>query len=197
MGIRTTTLDVDQDELPYIPVVSIGKQFKGRGVVTCHKPFECFTHYIGGRTLPCLEPECGACIAERPRRYEAFVSLVWITGRKHEIVRLTRNAMMQLKSCTASVEDYRGMVVNLERKTQRNNGRVLCSPEDTWIEGVRLPAVPELEQHLLRIWRIDGIRVSDDEQAYIHSLQRHIETTIAKGAKKDGSDTGPVAKTGS
>lgn len=187
MGIRQTVLDPHEDDLPYMPVVTLGARFKGRGVITCSKPFECYTHFIGGRTLPCLEPECGACTAERPRRYEGFVSVVWIVGRKHEIVRMTRGAMLQLKSCSSTVDDWRGMVCEFERKTTRNNGRLLCSPHEGWIEGARLPAKPEIEQHLLRVWRIDGIRVSDDERGYIIALQRHLETTVAKGGKSDAS----------
>lgn len=187
MGVRRICLDPDDDALPYIPVVTIKPKFKGRMVITCTEPFECCTHFIGGRTLPCLEPECGACDAERPKRYEAFVSGVWVRDKKHEIIRLTTNAMYQLKDRMRGVVDYRGTLLEVERRGERKNGRVVVTVADGFVESARLPERPDLEQHLLKIWRIDGIRVSDDERAYIIALQRHMEETISKGGKSDAS----------
>lgn len=184
MGVRTTCLDPSDNPLPYLPCVTLGVRFKGRGVITCDRPYECFTHFVGGRTLPCMEPVCAACSADRPKRYEGFVSVVWVTNRKHEIVRFSWNAMMQLKSQISNQDSLRGLLVQLERKTGRQNGRVQCLVEPISIEVAKLPQTPKLEEHLARIWRVDGISVSTDERAYVAQLSAFIEDTI-EGGKRD------------
>lgn len=187
MGVRRTVLDPNEDQLPYLATVTLGAKAKGRAVITCDEAYECFTHFVGGRTLPCLEPECACCTAERPKRYEGFISLIWIVGRRHQLVRMTRNAMMQLKSQTTPSSSLRGRVVLLERKGGRSNGRVEVLVEPETIEVSRLPAKPDLEAHLARIWRVDGLDVTKDERAYVRQLSAFTEESIAKGRAQNAS----------
>lgn len=186
MGVRTVCLDPNEDDLPYIATVTLGAKAKGRGVITCTEPYECYTHYIGGRTLPCMERDCGACAAGRPARYEGFVSLVWMAGRKHEILRMTKNAMFMLKSGMIDSNDYRGTIINVERKTGRANGRVVVFVEPVCIEIAKLPSAPKLEKYLSRIWRVDGIEVLEGDQAYIAQYTQFLKITEEKGKDKNG-----------
>lgn len=188
MGVRTTCLSLEDDDLPYIPTVTVGAGFKGRAVVTCDVLYECFTHFIGGRTLPCLEPICHACLRERPKRYEAYVSLVWFSGRKHEIVRLTKGAVFQLKAGLLGRSTMRGSVLQIERKTERNNGRLTTRVEPEMLEIARLPAAPELALHLARVWRIDGMEVNNDTRAYIASMAEFLEKAEQAGKANDAKE---------
>ena len=184
MGVRTTCLDPRDVDVPYLPVVTVGAKFKGRGVITCTEFYEPFTHYIGGRTLPCLTPTCSACDNDRPRRYEGFVSVVWMVSRKHEIVRLTKPAMLGLKLGLEGRDFLRGQVLLLERKGTRNCGRLVASVEREALEISRLPPAPDLPAHLARIWRVDGMEVSKDETGYIRQLSAFVaEATAAQEAK--------------
>jgi len=182
MGVRVTCLDPRSEDVPYLPVVTVGAKFRGRGVITCAEFYEPYTHYVGGRTLPCLTPICQACLMERPSRYEGFVSVVWIANRKHEIVRITKPAMIQLKLALSGSGSPRGRILQLERKGDKKTGRLACGVEPEQIEVSRLPQAPNLEAHLARIWRVDGMEVTSDERAYIAQLSAFVETSIEKGS---------------
>lgn len=196
MGIFQRPLEPNDDGLPYMETVTLKPSFKGWGVFTCSKLFETRTHWIGRRTLPCLTPTCPACDAERPRAYEAFASILWASDKQHQIVRLPQGPVYQLKELLRGTDDWRGVGIEFVRKGKDRNGRIVCRLMERFVESARLPADPDLEAQLMKIFRIDGIRVSDDERAYIIALTRHIEETKLAREKRDGSDTGGAAKTG-
>ncbi len=181
MGVRRHVLSPLETDLAYLPVITLGKKQRGRCVITSEEPYEVDVHWLGGRTLPCLESGCGACEAQRPKKYEAYLGVVWSTSRKHEILRLTKAAMFQLKSGLSGRDSIRGSVLAVERKGDRPNGRVIVTVEPLQVEIARLPQSPDLEAHLARIWRVDGIEVTKDERAYVTSLQAFTEGIIEKG----------------
>jgi len=187
MGIRTMCLDPDDEELPYIKIRTLPAKFQGTGVITCTKLWEIQTHYVGYRTLPCLEPDCPQCDSMAPKRYEAFLSVVWTRGRDHEIIRCTQGFVYQLKSQARNIEDLRGMRIEVNRATERRNGRLCCKVLDGWSEGARLPERPDVEAHLMRAFRIDGIRVSDNEREYIIRLIKHAEEAKQKRESKNAT----------
>jgi hypothetical protein len=187
MGINTTCLDPGDDHLPYVQIVTLKASQKGRMVVTCNQPYEVYTHYIGGRTLPCMGEDCAACAEHRPKKYEGFVSGVWAGSKRHEILRLTIAGMMQAKTAIPKLESWRGFVFDIERKGTRNNGRVVIHVQPQALESTRLPAGLELEDHLLRVWRIDGIRATDDERSYIFQYQQWLDEVREAKEKKDAS----------
>jgi len=187
MGINTTCLNPGDEQLPYVQIVTLRPSQKGKIYLTCDQPYECYTHYVGGRTLPCMTDGCAACEDRRPKKYEGFIAGVWAGSKRHEIVRLTIAGMMQLKQSIPQGESWRGTAVEIERKGIRNNGRVVVHVLQTIVEGSKLPAALPLEDHLLRVWRIDGIRATDSEQLYIRQYQAWLEEVAQFKEKKDAS----------
>lgn len=184
MGIRLACLDPNEDALPYLELVTLRAGARQRGLVTCDKFLEVETHFIGGRTLPCLDEGCAACDLKRPRRYEAFASVVWSHNTKHQIVRLTRNAMLMAKSALIDVCSPRGYVLEIERRTARANGRLVVTVDPTIVPGRKMPDAPDLLAHLARVWRIDGMEVVGDEREYVAQLQAFVSEAVAKGGAK-------------
>lgn len=187
MGVSRHVLNPLESDLSYLPVTTLGRKQRGRCVITSDDFYEVDVHWIGGRTLPCLDKECAACKAQRPRKYEAYLGIVWSTSRKHEILRLTKGAMFQLKSQLSCSDSPRGHVLSVERKGDRPNGRVVILVEPLQVEVQKLPASPDLEAHLARIWRVDGIEVTKDEGAYVASLSAFTDEVIERGRAKDAS----------
>jgi hypothetical protein len=187
MGVSRHVLNPAEADLSYLPVITLGKKQRGRCVITSDEFYEVDVHWIGGRTLPCLETNCEACKAQRPRKYEAYLGIVWSTSLKHEILRLTKGAMFQLKSQLSCSGSPRGHVLSVERKGDRPNGRVTILVEPLQVEISRLPASPDLEAHLARIWRVDGIEVTKEEGEYIRRLSAFTEETIEKGRANHAS----------
>lgn len=200
MGVRQHVLDVGEQGLPFLPVITLKAKFDGRGVITCDAAYEVDVHWIGRRTLPCLEENCRACLQQVPKKYEGYLSLVWIHNRKHEIVRMTRDAMLILKSQLLQQDSLRGHVVQLVRKGNKSNGRVIPSVEPLEIEQARLPKSPNLEAHLAKIWRVDGIEVNREERAYVAQLSEYVDRKLLEAkefhAKEEKERTNDGRATG-
>jgi len=178
MGVREHVLEVGEQGLPFLPVITLKAKFDGRGVITCERAYEVDVHWIGRRTLPCLDGECQACLKQVPKKYEGYLSVVWMHNRKHEIVRMTRDAMLIFKSQLCSTDSLRGHVLHLVRKGVKSNGRVIPSVEPLEIETARLPKSPDLRAHLAKIWRVDGIEVDHDERAYVAQISEFVDRKL-------------------
>jgi len=202
MGIREVQLRAGDDDLPFVEIVTLKAGFTGRGYVTCDEPYEVMTHWVGRRTLPCLGENCGACQAHVPAKYEGYVSLVWSHSRTHQIVRMTKPAVLQLKNQTAQLPSLRGSILSFERKGKRANGRVLVRVEALVVESIKLPLQLDLRRHMIHVWRVDGIEVHQDERLYIHNLNEFTSRKLLEAkefnAKKDQTkpDDGGAASAG-
>jgi len=200
MGIREVELQAGEDDLPFIEVVTLKAGFVGRGYVTCEKPYEVYTHWIGRRTLPCMGKECGACQALVPAKYEGYLSLVWAHNRTQQIVRVTKPAMLQIKSQVQLQPSLRGTILNFERKGKRSNGRVIVRVDALHLEVAKLPQSPDVRRHMMHIWSVDGIECARDERAYIHSINEFTSRKLLEAkefhAKKAENGTDSTGTTG-
>lgn len=187
MGVRRHVLSADEQSLPHLPLFTLPAKCNGRAIITCDEFYEVDTHFIGRRTLPCMDQNCKACEAKRPIKYEGYVSVVWMQNKRHQILRLTKPAMLQLKSQIPSQNSPRGVALQLQRRGDRPNGQVLVFVEPAQIDVLRLPEPPQLELHLAKIWRIDGIDVASDDAAYVRQLGVWIEEKIELGRANDAT----------
>lgn len=167
MGISTWKWDSGEPVLPYLPVVTLPARGDWRCLVTCEELFTPHTHWLLGRTLPCMGDDCGACVNELPRRPEAFCSVITAHNRKHQIVRLTREVASTLLRGVSDARPLRGTMFSLKRRGDRENGHVTATVEEAAFETCRLPSPPVLTLHLCRVWRLDGLSVNDDHKLYV------------------------------
>lgn len=174
------------DELPYIEVLTLPKGAKFKGCLTCNDLYCPDTHWIGRRTLPCMGEDCAACEANKPKRHEAFGSFVWNHNHRHQIARLSVPVAVTIKRALTGVVDYRGQVVHLERKGDRKNGRLVAYVDDYSFPQERLPAAPNLVDHLSRVWRIDGIDPGMGDSLYMGQLQCWLAQVEASRDDREG-----------
>lgn len=199
MGIREVELQPGETDVPWMELQTLKAGFVGRGYVTCEKPYEVYTHWIGRRTLPCMGKECGACLAQMTSTYEGYVSLVWAHNRNHGLVRLTKPAMLMLKNQVQLQPSWRGTIVNFERKGKAKNGRVVVRVDALQLEVHKLPQIPDLRRQMARIWSVDGIEVARDERAYIHSINEFTARKLLEAQEfhaketKNGTDSAGAA----
>lgn len=187
MGVRTARLNPDDGRLAHLPLETLGAAREARLVVTSEGLYECFTHFVGGRTLPCLEEECAACGDRRPARYEAFLSAVWSGRKGHFIVRLTENAAADLLRAIPRPGSMRCHCVTLMRHGKRANGKLTATVETTPYEGSRLPAAPDLALHLSRIWRLEGLEVAGVPRLYVDQLKSLVDLCNEKGGSENAA----------
>jgi hypothetical protein len=189
MGVATWQPDTLFDTLPHVEVRTLPAKAKWKGCLTCTELYLPDTHYIGRRTLPCMGEECVACLAGRARRHEGFASIVWQHNRRHEIVRLTPPAVSGILAAIGKGESCRGYVVELCRKGERSNGRVAVYVEREIFPVERLPASPPLDEHLARVWRIDGIDPTMGTAEYIAQLAAHLKKAMEIAAAKAAAES--------
>jgi hypothetical protein len=156
MGVATWNWDPGEIELPYLELVTLPARASWRCLATCERLYTPHTHWISGRTLPCIGDDCGACGAELPRRPEGFCSCVTSHDRQHKIVRLTRDATISILRSAGPDRNVRGLIFTLARRGSRDNGHVHAVVDEADCEGRRMPTAPDLLLHLSRVWRIDG-----------------------------------------
>lgn len=186
MGVRQHVAVLGRGSLPHVELVCLGAGQRGRCIITCEAPYEVDTHRIGGRTLPCMDSECQACRLQFPGKYEGYVSLIWVVSKKHTLLRLTKPAILQLKSQTTLRSSLRGTPILVERKGNRPNGRVLVQVEEHLIDPAKLPQAPDIPAHMARIWQIGGLDLSHDADEYLAQIcnftQKALEHREAKNA---------------
>jgi hypothetical protein len=184
-NVATWSYDPDLPELPYLPLETLPAKGVWRVVATCEELYCVHTHFIGRRTLPCLGEGCGACAAQKPRRKEAFASVVRVRDRKHIILRLTENAAIVLLRSVIGGCPVRGLAFVATRTGSRPNGYVSVEVVPVELETHRLPVAPDLPLHLSRVWRIDGWEPAIGLEHYGEQLIAHIKRLENR---KEGND---------
>lgn len=172
MAIATWTDEQGMDDIPYLPVVTLPAAQSWRCVITCDELYLPYTHWLSGRTLPCLGAECGACGAKKPKRPEAFASVATLHNRRHQILRLTREVASTILRHPLAAQSVRGICLELRRRGSKPNGHVAAILEEIPYEGSRLPASQVVALHLFRVWRTDGWEPTVDYGDYVAALER-------------------------
>jgi hypothetical protein len=132
-------------------------------IVTCHELIGCYTHYWGGRTMPCERPDCPACNANSPTRWHAFLSVWNPSTHDHVIFQCTAKAAVAFEEYQSSHGTLLGCHFRAHRPKRRRNAQVVidCRPAD--LTKLRLPAAPNIMQAMAVIWQIPGAALVADE----------------------------------
>jgi hypothetical protein len=152
--------------LPHIPFERLRAGVTLKGVITCTAPYDSFTHYLGGRTLPCSGTEdCPGCGLKR-KGWELYLSLWTVTPSKHVITALTPSAARELSDAAPDPNDLRGYFIELRRINTKNNGRMLCSLDQPEFKRHGLPPAPDVRAHMYKIWGLDPDEISNDHPLF-------------------------------
>lgn len=157
--------------LPHLPLFRVRTGEIVRGVITCLEIAGCDTHFMANRTQPCSGDEtCPGCKAELARRWEGYIS-VWTVAQKHHLYALTPRAANSLLNSVADGKNLRGLFVTIERKGRRPNSPLDCRAEQPDVISVKLPPIPDVHRHLLRIWGLEEAHIGQDNPGYSNSVK--------------------------
>ncbi len=148
-----------------------------RLAVTCFELLQIDTHFMGRRTLPCIENDCPGCQAKKPRRYEAYVSGVRGSDSKHLIYALTGGAVHAIIPFMANVTQLRGHIITLTRSGTRPNGMLRAEVDETMLDPTRLPQAPNLLEHMYAIWGLDQSHLGQDEAQWANQVRQQMAET--------------------
>jgi len=158
---------------------------KAGGIVTSTSIVGCFTHYFGGRTIPCEGATCKACGEGIGNRWHGYVGVYCMRSRKHGIFEFTAKASLPFQAYIELTGRLRGCEMVSERKGYRGNSPVIitCSPAN--LEGIDLPEPPNLKKILSNIW---GLPSSAVKRGGSHNFAECIEIDPIAMAKVRGPD---------
>lgn len=141
-----------------------------RAIATSTQLAVCYTHFWGGRTMPCESPDCDACRAMSPKRAHVYVSAYSPHNREHFLFECTAAAAEPFRDWIRANNTLRGCLFQASRPKRRRNAAVeiLTKPAD--LTQINLPQPPDIAKAMTVIWRIPATaselsRVNDIECA--------------------------------
>lgn len=130
-----------------------------KGLITCDDMIGCYTHWWGGRTVPCEDDECEACKANTPARWHCYLSIIEAGTRDHFIFECTGKAALPIAEWRTENNTLRGAHITAFRPKRRRNAKVEIILKTFDTRGVVLPHPPDLARALSVIWQIPGSAV--------------------------------------
>ncbi len=133
-----------------------------KGLITCNAVIGCYTHWWGGRTVPCEGKTCEACKANTPARWHCYLSILESGTRDHFIFECTGKAANPLIEWLSTEPTLRGVLLYAHRPKRRRNSRVeiILTPRDN--RDTIIPTAPDLVQAMSVIWQLPGTALKTD-----------------------------------
>lgn len=129
--------------------------------VTSPDMIGCNTHWFGGRTLPCEDPNCVACKEGVPWRWHAYLSGLIQGTRRHVLVEFTAQAAEIISAYRKAHATLRGCILTTTRHRNRHNGRVLVHATPGSLQNMNLPDAPDLIKAMSIIWNLPSSQMSE------------------------------------
>ena len=136
-----------------------------RAIATSNTIEVCWTHFWGGRTVPCEKPVCEACEALSPARPHCYLSAMNPENGDHFLFECTAGAAAPFQYWIATYGTLRGCFFQAVRPKRRRNSRVeiTCKPAD--LTKITLPNPPNIPLAMAVIWQIPGSAVQAPGEA--------------------------------
>jgi len=130
-----------------------------RAVITSDQFYVCWTHFWGGRTVPCERPNCEACDKLSPARAHVYLSAYTIETNEHFIFECTTAAAEPFQAWIQTYGTLRGCLFQANRPKRRRNApvQILTKPADQ--TKITLPKPPDIPLAMATIWQIPGAAV--------------------------------------
>ena len=171
MEPKWTPVPPQPSALPHLPLERIRGGALFRGLITSHSVLGVLTHFMGGRTLACVDGNCPGCEAQMPQRWEGYLAVITPQPTRHIIVALTPGAALGIADSAPDAMMLRGNLLICERSGKRANARLRARIEPTEPYGKVLPPAPDLKAHLLHIWGLDTSHAAMDHPAYANRVK--------------------------
>lgn len=128
---------------------------KLKGLILTDQPLGVWTHYYGGRTVPCESEACPACIDGQNPRKHWYVAQWDPTRDDRWILELTDRGADELILQVSKGARLRGRHLTTYRTNSRANGPVEAVLGEDHSSRYQLPPAPDIRQALLIIWGIE------------------------------------------
>lgn len=160
----------NDSRLQHLPLQRLGKKGYLRAAITSPEILGVWTHFMSGRTLPCLDAQCPGCESQLPRRWEGYLGVLTAETRRHLILALTPGAAIGIADTAPNPVNLRGLVLIAERLGSRPNARLKARVEEVDLSQIKLPPIPDLKAHLLHIWGLDQAHAGMDHEGYANAV---------------------------
>lgn len=176
----TDSIPDDPNDRPF-PIQRVSGSRPLQCVVTIPKPLGCSTHYFGGRTVPCTEPDCLACRSGVSRRFHLYLTCYDHRTQLHFLLELTAAAAEKILVYGREHGTTRGCGLKCTRIPATANGRIHVQTTPTDPTRYPIPEPPSLPAILGRMWNIplpmiqtpDTLKVIPDLEVSNEKKLRH------------------------
>jgi hypothetical protein len=124
-------------------------------VILSSKVVGVYTHYVGGRTLPCTgkNGDCWIDHRKTSTRWQGWVAV----SNLHSVAQwgylcLTQTAFQRNEYLVGLAENLRGLQLKVGRAGGEKNSLLFCSATGRYALMNRLPAEPDVKAFLMRLW---------------------------------------------
>lgn len=112
------------------------------------------THFYGGRTIPCEERDCKACLNGIGWRWHGYLAAIDTTKHVHFVFEMTAQASDSFVAYRKKYGTLRGCLFKAERIRNAPNARVVIQTKPADLTQFDLPKAPILSLVLCMIWGI-------------------------------------------
>jgi len=126
------------------------------GIVTSAAYVGCYTHWDAYRTQPCEGPKCQLCLEGKPRRWQAYLSLMSQTTKRQIVLQITP---LCAEALDAEIKRYgylRGLLAAFGRVAKRPNARVYAEIRQLPDPYPDLPEGVDIRKYMSMIWQSNG-----------------------------------------
>jgi len=177
------------DERAYaLPLARTPANGKLRGIITTNDLVGCATHWFGGRTVPCEDTECKACLEGVPWRWHSYVAAILSNTRLHVLLEFTAQATESLINYRTAHGTLRGCLIDCHRHRNRHNGRVIVATDTADLEIVKLPPEPNVIKALSIIWNLPAPQMDATELCREHPRITFTKPNGKTNTKKEKSN---------
>ena len=129
------------------------------GIVTVENLCGCYTHWYGGKTIPCQAPYCEPCKTGTPKRWHSYLA-AWNAKTGEEFLfECTGQGAEYFESYRALTGTLKGCHFTAERLGTKKNGRVVITCRPANLNGLALPDPLMVPEVLSVIWQIPSTAV--------------------------------------
>ena len=159
-------------------------------IVTSDNLIGCWTHFFGGRTVPCTRPDCEACTAGTSSRWHGYLSAIDPDTSEHLLFECTASAAESFAVYRKRHETLRGCEFVADRVNPRPNARLRLKMKPADLAHINLPQPANLQAALCHIWGLPLCETQvlhDTPQApAIEADGRHLPADLAPPANGNG-----------
>lgn len=123
-------------------------------IITSHDPLGLYTHWAGGRTLPCVRHDCEQCEQNAARRWYGYLMVYSLKQDRQYLFEYTAAAAETVVRYFAKHRTLRGAQLIGERAGARANGRLTLYLHTPKAENDPLPKAPNRVALLSQMWSV-------------------------------------------